>query len=119
VTQNQLNPAGQPRIEPRSMGEGEGISYVATFEVFPEVVLAPFDGIEIERTTATITDADIDTMIERLRSERPTYTSVDRAAVMTDRVTVDFEGAIDGVPFAGGKGDACSAPTRATARKFR
>jgi trigger factor len=106
VTQKQLNPAGQPRIEPQSMGEGQGLSYVATFEVFPEVTLAPFDGIEIERTRAEITDADVDAMIERLRSERPVYSVVDRAAAQTDRVTVDFEGSIDGVAFAGGKGDA-------------
>jgi trigger factor len=106
VTQQQLNPAGQPRIEPQSMGEGQGLSYVATFEVFPEVNLAPLDTFEIERITAEITDSDIDAMIERLRKERPVYSSADRPAVETDRVTVDFEGSIDGVAFAGGKGEA-------------
>jgi trigger factor len=44
-------------------------------------------------------------MIERLRSERPVYTAVERPAVETDRVTVDFDGSVDGVPFAGGKGE--------------
>ena len=41
VTQKQLNPAGNPQIEPQSLGDGDGLRYVATFEVFPEVQLAP------------------------------------------------------------------------------
>ncbi len=105
VTQKQLNPAGNPQIEPQSLGDGDGLRYVATFEVFPEVQLAPIENIKIERTVAAVTDADVDTMIERLRSERPVYSAVDRPAVDTDRVTVDFEGSVDGVPFPGGKGD--------------
>jgi trigger factor len=105
VTQKQLNPAGNPQIEPQSLGEGDGLRYVATFEVFPEVQLAPIENLKIERTVAAVTDTDVDTMIERLRSERPVYSAVDRPAVDTDRVTVDFEGSIDGVPFPGGKGD--------------
>lgn len=105
VTQKQLNPAGNPQIEPQSLGEGDGLRYVATFEVFPEVQLAPIENLKIERTVAAVTDTDVDAMIERLRSERPVYSAVDRPAVDTDRVTVDFEGSIDGVPFPGGKGD--------------
>ncbi len=106
VTQKQLNPTGNPRIEPQALGEGQGIKYVATFEVFPEVTLAPLETLDITRTVASITDDDVDAMIERLRAERPVYSPAERPAQDKDRVTVDFEGAIDGVPFAGGKGDA-------------
>ena len=106
VTQNQLNPTGNPHIEPQALGEGQGLRYVATFEVFPEVELAPLENLDIQRTVATVEESDIDAMIERLRSERPVYTAVERAAADTDRVTVDFEGKIDGVAFAGGKGEA-------------
>lgn len=105
VTQNQLNPAGSPQIEPQALGAGQGLRYVATFEVFPEVNLAPIETLDIQRTIASVSDVDVDAMIERLRSERPVYALVERAAVETDRVNVDFEGSIDGVPFAGGKGE--------------
>jgi trigger factor len=102
VAQQQLAPAGSPRIQPQSIDEGQDLTYVATFEVFPEVALAPFDMLEIERTTADVTDADVDAMLERLRKQQPKYVAATRAAIQGDRVTVDFEGSVDGAPFAGG-----------------
>src|SRR6202041_3208122 len=95
VTQKQLTPAGSPRIEPQSIDEGQDLKYTATFEVFPEVV----------RVTADVTESDIDAMIERLRKQQMKYSAVNRGAANGDKVTVDFEGAIDGVNFAGGKGE--------------
>jgi trigger factor len=106
VTQNQLAPAGNPRIEPRSVAEGQDLTYVATFEVFPEVALQPIDSLEIERVTADVTESDIDAMIERLRKQQMRFSTADRVAAAGDKVTVDFEGSIDGVAFAGGKGEA-------------
>ena len=105
VTQNQLAPAGNPRIEPQSIEEGRDLTYVATFEVFPEVVLQPITSLELERTHADVTDADIDAMIERLRKQQMRFTAVERPGAAGDKATVDFEGSIDGVPFAGGKGE--------------
>jgi trigger factor len=105
VTQNQLTPAGNPRIEPQSMDEGQDLRYVATFEVFPEVALQPMESLEVDRLTAEVTESDIDAMIERLRKQQMKYAAVTRAAVAGDKATIDFEGAIDGVAFAGGKGE--------------
>jgi trigger factor len=105
VTQNQLTPAGSPRIEPQSMDEGQDLKYVATFEVFPEVVLQPIESLQVDRVTAEVTESDIDAMIERLRKQQMKHTVVSRPAAAGDKVTIDFEGAIDGVPFAGGKGE--------------
>src|ERR1700689_2008179 len=105
VTEKQLSPAGNPRIEPQSMDEGQDLKYVATFEVFPEVALQPLDSLELEKITAEVTESDIDAMIERLRKQQMKYSPVTRAAAAGDKATIDFEGAIDGVPFAGGKGE--------------
>jgi trigger factor len=105
VAQNQLAPAGDPRIEPQSMGEGQDLKYVATFEVFPEVAMQPIEAMELTRVTADVTDADTDAMIQRLRKQQMKYTEVARAAALGDKVSIDFEGAIDGVAFAGGKGE--------------
>jgi trigger factor len=105
VTQKQLAPAGSPRIEPQSMDEGQDLKYVATFEVFPEVVLQPLESLEVDRVTAQVSESDIDAMIERLRKQQMKYVAAARPAAGGDKVTIDFEGAIDGVPFAGGKGE--------------
>jgi trigger factor len=105
VTQNQLTPAGSPRIEPQSMDEGQDLKYVATFEVFPEVVMQPIESLQIDKVTAEVTESDIDAMIERLRKQQVQYAPVTRAAAAGDKVTIDFEGSIDGTAFAGGKGE--------------
>jgi trigger factor len=105
VTQNQLSPAGSPRIEPTSVAEGQDLTYVATFEVFPEVALQPIGSLSIERVTAEVSEADVDAMIERLRKQQTKYSAVTRPAADGDKVTVDFVGSIDGNAFAGGKGE--------------
>jgi trigger factor len=105
VTAKQLSPAGNPRIEPQSIDEGQDLKYIATFEVFPEVALRPMDSLELDRVTAGVTESDVDAMIERLRKQQMKYSPVTRAAASGDKVTIDFLGKIDGAEFAGGKGE--------------
>ena len=105
VSEQQLSPAGNPRIEPQSMGEGQDLTYVATFEVFPEVALRPIESLDLERVTAQVTEPDIDAMILRLRKQQMKYQEVARAAVSGDKATIDFLGVIEGVEFAGGRGE--------------
>ena len=106
VDKENLRPAGGPRIEPLQMEPGSDLRYAAIFEVMPEVKVAPLGGVAIERPVCSVGDADVDAMIESLRRQRPVYTPVERAARETDRVTIAYEGRIDGEVFPGGKGDA-------------
>ncbi|HEV7431930.1 MAG TPA: trigger factor [Steroidobacteraceae bacterium] len=105
VTQERLRPAGDPRIEPLQVAPGEELRYAAVFEVLPEISLKPLDTLSVNRPTATVTEADIEAMIESMRKQKPIFTPVDRAAAATDRVTIAFEGRIDGEVFPGGKGE--------------
>lgn len=105
VTERKLNPAGGPRIEPISIGEGEDLKYTAIFEVFPEVSIKGLDTISIERPVATVSEEDVDAMIESLRKQRPNWRPAIRGSRTGDRVTLDFTGSIDGAPFEGGKGE--------------
>jgi len=103
VTQEKVKPAGQPRIEPKSLEEGKNLEFTATFEVYPEIELQDFSGITIEKKGAEISDADIDKMVETLREQRKTYAETDRASQDGDRVNIDFTGTIDGEKFDGGE----------------
>lgn len=105
VVQEKLTPAGGPRIEPISLEQGGDLKYRAVFEVLPQIELKGIDSLEVERPAASVSSADVDAMIQNLREQRPTYSAVDREARETDRVTIDFEGTIDGTPFEGGKGE--------------
>ena len=105
VSEQKLNPAAGPRIEPISAGPGEDLKYRAIFEVFPEIALQKIDGLMITRPTADVTESDIEAMVQNLREQRPRFEAVERESRETDRVTMDFEGQIDGHPFEGSKGD--------------
>src|ERR1700722_973595 len=105
LSQEKLTPAAGPRIEPIAMGPGTDLKYAAVFEVLPEVRVKPTGDMHIERPVAAVTEADIDAMIESMRRQRPVYAAVERAARDTDRVTVDYEGSIDGKPVKAVQGE--------------
>jgi len=99
--------AGQPRItEKEGAPEGE-LNFDAIFEVYPDVKLADLAGVELEKVTAAVSEEAIDKTIDILRKQRRTFAQrgMADAAVDGDRVTIDFEGKIDGEPFAGGKAE--------------
>ncbi len=104
VQQENLNPAGGPRIETESEGDGKGFAYVATFEVMPEIELKGLDKIKVETPEVEIADSDLDDMIENLRKQKATWTEVDRASANGDRVVVDFEGKLKDELIEGGQG---------------
>jgi len=105
VTQEKLRPAGDPRIEPLQVEPGAELRYAAVFEVLPEIKLNPLDQLTVNRPVAEVTAADVDAMLESMRRQKPVFTPVERAAVTTDRVTIAFEGRIDGEIFPGGQGE--------------
>jgi trigger factor len=107
VTEAKLRVAGAPKISERE-GAPEGeMAFDATFEVYPEVKLGDLSTAEVERISTEVTEAAIDKTVDILRKQRRTFAQrpAAEAAVEGDRVTIDFEGKIDGVPFDGGKAE--------------
>ncbi|MCD8524131.1 MAG: trigger factor [Saccharospirillaceae bacterium] len=94
--------AGMPTFEPTVDEDGKDLEFKATFEVYPEITLADFGSIEVEQKTATVTDADLDTMLDTLRKQNAKWEASAEAAVDGDQVVIDFEGFIDGEAFEGG-----------------
>jgi trigger factor len=101
VNQQNLKPAGGPRIEPIEVGPDTDLKYAATFEVLPEIRVNPPDAFLIERPAVEITESDIDAMIENMRAQRPVFTEVARPARDTDRVVIDYQARLDGEAFEG------------------
>jgi len=102
LQEQDLNPAGWPRFEPKTMEEGKDLEFVAIFEVLPEIELGDLSAVTIEKPQADVTDADIDTMIDNLRTQQATMKSVKRKAKNKDIAVIDFKGTIDGEEFEGG-----------------
>lgn len=102
VTQQSLNPAGFPSIEEVSDKAGEDLAFTALVEIYPEIALATFADIKVERPLVEIGDADVAEMIENLRKQRATFADSSDAAADGDKVNIDFAGSIDGEAFDGG-----------------
>ena len=102
VKEANLRVAGFPRIEKKDGSDANALEFSATFEVYPEVKLGELSGVKIERPQVAVDDAAVEKTIGILRKQRTRFVPVERAAKEGDRLTVDFEGRIDGEPFQGG-----------------
>jgi len=102
LSQENLRPAGDPVISAPTIKSGQPLEFTASFEVYPEVVLAPVSKLKITKSSASVEDADIDKMLETLRKQGTKWQEVERAAQNADRVTIDFVGTVDGEVFEGG-----------------
>jgi len=100
-----LRVAGNPRIEKKDGADDKALEFSATFEVYPEVQLGDVASATVERPQVSVDEAAVDKTIEILRKQRVQYVPVPaaRGAQDGDRLTVDFEGTIDGQPFGGNK----------------
>lgn len=116
VREHELNPVDRPKMEMLPEEDGKPKRVKATVEVRPEIELAPYRGIELEREAVATTDDDVTRSIEALAKDRATLVPADRAAQLGDVVTLDYEGKIDGVPFEGGS--ATGQPTELEEGRF-
>ena len=98
-----LRIAAVTSIEPVEGEESADALKVAfIYETFPEITIGDLSGLTIEKVTAEVGDKEVDNTVEILRKQRTRYNRVEREAQNGDRVIIDFEGKIDGEPFAGG-----------------
>ena len=102
ITQEKLHPIGTPTFDVNSDIQQleHGLSYTATFEIYPEIPTLQVEDLKIEKPVAQIMETDIDTMIERLRQQRQTWNTVEREAQSGDRVLIDI-GSKDDETFQG------------------
>lgn len=105
ASQEGVKVAGIIAFDNVSAKEGEDVSFVTRFETYPTIDIPSFSGVAVERVVANITDADVDSMIERLRDMRKTYAVADKAAAKDDMVNIDFVGRLDGEVFEGGSAE--------------
>ena len=104
VESEKLDAIGNPSVTAVDTTDGVLTLTVET-DVYPTVTLGQYKGLEVPKAEATLTDAEVDAEIERLRERNARITTVERPAQLGDTVVIDFEGFKDGVPFEGGKGE--------------
>ncbi|OOR84228.1 trigger factor [Moraxella canis] len=95
---------GVPNIDDVKL-EDDFLVYQATVETFPEVEVQGLGEIEVERQVASVSDEDVDAMIDNLQKQRQTFETKEGELEEGDQATFDFEGSIDGEKFEGGSAE--------------
>ncbi|OCX71680.1 trigger factor [Acidithiobacillus thiooxidans] len=101
VREQSLRPVGRPEVQVEKGGRGEDFVFTAVVEVYPEFE-PQIPTATVIRKSAVVTESDVDATIDIMRQQRRFYVKTERAAQNEDRVTVDFQGLMDGEPMPGG-----------------
>ena len=105
VVKQDVKGVGRPSLTDMQISEDNVVTIVLTTDVYPEVTLGQYKGIEVEKAEATVADAQIEAELNRMAENVASTETVERAAEMGDTANIDFEGFDNGVPFNGGKGE--------------
>lgn len=102
LTESNLVAVDKPELDITTISKDEGVVFTAVVQLKPEVTLGAYKGIEVEKPTYTVEDADVDAEIEKEREKNARFIDVERTVENGDRVMLDYSGSVDGVKFDGG-----------------
>lgn len=105
VLTQDMKPVGRPSLSDMQIGEDDGVTLTIVTDLYPEVKLGQYKGLEVEKPEATVTAEEIDAEIDRMAQNVARICTVDRPAQEGDTVVIDYEGFKKGVAFEGGKGE--------------
>lgn len=105
VLDQDVKPVGRPSVTAMDIGEDDLVTITVETEVYPEVTLGQYKGLEVERAEAVVSDAEVEAELDRMAQNVSSVETVDRPAREGDTAVIDFEGFDNGVAFEGGKGE--------------
>ena len=105
VIKQDVKAVGRPSLTDMDISEDGIVTITLTTDVYPEVTLGEYKGIEVEKEAAVVTDEQVQAELDRMAQNVASIETVERAAEMGDTANIDFEGFDNGVPFNGGKGE--------------
>ena len=105
ANQEGFKAVGRPSLTDMQISEDNIVTLTLTTEVYPEVTLGQYKGLEVEKAEAKVTDTQVQAELDRMAQNVASTETVERAAEMGDTANIDFEGFDNGVPFEGGKGE--------------
>ena len=104
VIKQDVKAVGRPCLTDMSISEDNIVTITLTTDIYPEVTLGDYKGLEVEKAEAEVTDAQVQAELDRMAQNVASTETVERAAEMGDTANIDFEGFDNGVAFDGGKG---------------
>ena len=105
LTETGLRMVGRPSISNVDISDDKVLTYTFDITLYPEVALGEYKGLEVKKPDAEFDEAEVSKELEEMRKRNARLIDVERAVQNGDRVTIDFEGFVDGVAFEGGKAE--------------
>ncbi len=105
VINQELKAIGRPSLADMDISEDNIVTITIETDVYPEVTLGDYKGLEVEKAEASVSDADVQAELDRMAQNVASTETVERAAELGDTANIDFEGFDNGTPFDGGKGE--------------
>ena len=105
VVEQDVKAVGRPSLTDMQISEENIVTLVLTTDVYPEVTLGQYKGLEVEKAPVEVSDAQVEAELNRMAQNVASTEVVEKAAEMGDTANIDFEGFDNGVAFEGGKGD--------------
>jgi len=105
IAKQEFKAVGRPNLTDMQISDEGIVTLTLTTEVYPDVTLGDYKGLEVEKAEAEVTDAQVQAELDRMAQNVASTETVERAAQMGDTANIDFEGFDNGVPFNGGKGE--------------
>ena len=105
VVKQDIKAVGRPSLTDMDISEDGIVTITIATDVYPEVTLGQYKGLEVEKNEVNVTDEQVQAELDRMAQNVASTETVERAAQMGDTANIDFEGFDNGVPFDGGKGD--------------
>lgn len=105
VSEQDVKAIGRPSLTDMKIDDDGIVTITITTDVYPEVTLGQYKGLEVEKAEASVTDEQVQAELDRMAQNVASTETVERPAQMGDTVNIDFEGFDNGVPFDGGKGE--------------
>ena len=105
VVEQELKAVGRPSLTGMDIAEDGSVTIVLETELYPEVTLGQYRGLEVEKVEPSVTDEEVEAELDRMAKNVASRETVERPAADGDTVNLDFEGFDNGVAFEGGKGE--------------
>lgn len=105
VVEQELKAVGRPSLLNMDIAEDGSATIVLETDLYPEVTLGQYKGLEVEKVEPTVTDDEVEAELDRMAKNVASRETVERPAENGDTANIDFEGFENGVPFEGGKGE--------------
>ncbi|MBP3413365.1 MAG: trigger factor [Oscillospiraceae bacterium] len=105
VLSQDIKAVGRPMVTNMEMAENDSVILTIVTDLYPEVTLGEYKGLEVEKTEVSVDASEVETEIQRMANNAASISTVDRPAELGDTAVIDYEGFKDGVPFEGGKAE--------------